>query len=106
MREFQARKKQHANWQKAIHSKWFLLFLCALLFFLTKGLFRMYHKYTLVRDDFESLNSDMGHLQKRDTELDHNIRRIDSPEGKEYEIRKKLDVVRPGEKVLYIIDTP
>lgn len=106
MREFQARKKQHANLKKIIHSKWFLLFLCICIFFLGKGLIRMYGKYTTVRDDFDTLQTDMYHLQKREIELDKNIRRIDDEEGKDYEIRKKLDVVKPGEKVLYIIDTP
>ena len=106
MREFQARKKQYANWQKIIHSKWFLLVLCILIFFLARGLLRMYGKYRIVRDDFETLNVDMGHLEQREKELDRNIRRIDGEEGRDYEIRKKLDVVKPGEKVLYIIDTP
>lgn len=66
----------------------------------------MYGKYTVVRDDFDSLRTDMDHLQKREGDLNKNIRRIDNEEGRDYEIRKKLDVVKPGEKVLYIIDTP
>lgn len=66
----------------------------------------MYGKYTTVKGDFETLRTDMDHLQKREKELNRNIRRIDDAEGRDYEIRKKLDVVKPGEKVMYIIDTP
>ena len=106
MREFQARKKQNANVQKIMKSKWFLLFLCTCIFFLGRGLLRMYGKYKAVSSDFDMLQADMDNLQKRETELDRNIKRIDGEEGKDYEIRKKLDVVKPGEKVLYIIDTP
>ena len=106
MREFQARKKQYANWQKTIHSKWFLVFLCVCIFFLARGLFRMYGKYKIVRDDFDSLQVDRIRLEEREQQLDKNIKRIDGQNGRDYEIRKKLDVVSPGEKVLYIIDTP
>lgn len=67
---------------------------------------RMYGKYKIVRDDFDTLRTDVDHLQKREAELDKNINRIDNEDGRDYEIRKKLDVVKPGEKVLYIIDTP
>lgn len=106
MREFQARKKQHANLKKITNSKWFLLFLCVCIFFLSRGLVRMLGKYKVVRDDFDTLKADVNHLQKREAELDKNIQRIDGEDGRDYEIRKKLDVVKPGEKVLYIIDTP
>ncbi|MES2986215.1 MAG: septum formation initiator family protein [Patescibacteria group bacterium] len=106
MREFQARKKQYANWQKIIHSKWFLIVLCVLVFFLSRGLLRMYGKYREVRHNFDTLHADMDHLQNREKELNRNIRRINGVEGRDYEIRKKLDVVKPGEKVLYIMDTP
>jgi cell division protein FtsB len=106
MREFHAIQKQHDNWKKVIHSKWFLLFLLVCIFFLSRGVFRIYGKYSLIQKDFNELQSDVQTLQKRDAELDVYIKRIDSPEGKDYEIRKKLDVAKPGEKTLYIVDTP
>ncbi|MES2623204.1 MAG: septum formation initiator family protein [Patescibacteria group bacterium] len=106
MREFQARKKQKATWQKTIHSKWFLLFLCVIIFFLARGLHRMYGKYQIVNGEFQELEADKARLQQRQEELDKSIKRIDGERGKDYEIRKKLDVIRPGEKVLYIMDTP
>lgn len=106
MREFQAIQKKHAFWKKIIHSPWFLLFMCMCIFFLSKGLLRIYGKYKTIHSEYTILQSDVETLQKRDAELDTYIKRIDSPEGKDYEIRKKLDVAKPGEKTLYIIDTP
>lgn len=106
MREFHAIQKQHDTWQKIIHSKWFLIFLGICIFFLSRGLLRIYGKYKAVQHDYVELQTDVTTLQKRDAELDVYIKRIDSPEGKDYEIRKKLDVAKPGEKTLYIIDTP
>ena len=89
-----------------MHSPWFLSFLCVCIFFLTRGLFRIYRTYTHIHHDYVELQSNIDTLQKRNTELNTQIQRIESPEGKDYEIRKKLDVAKPGEKTLYIVDTP
>lgn len=106
MREFQAIQKKHEHWQKITHSPWFVLFLCVCIFFLSKGLFRVYGTYIKVDQDYKKLQSDVTTLEERNTELDVSIQRLESPEGKDYEIRKKLDVAKPGEKTLYIVDTP
>lgn len=106
MREFQAIQKQHANWKRIIHSKWFLLFLLVCIFFLLRGFLRIYGKYRVVHEDYTTLQAEVEHLQKRQIELDTHIKRIESEEGKDFEIRQKFDVVKPGEKTLYIIDTP
>ena len=106
MREFHEIQKQHDTWQKIINSKWFLLFLGICIFFLTRGVIRIYSKYRVIQHDYSELQTDVQALQHRDAELDTYIKRIDSEEGKDYEIRKKLDVAKPGEKTLYIVDTP
>ncbi len=106
MREFQAIQKKHEYWHKTIHSPWFMLFLCICIFFLARGLFRIYQTYVHVKKDFVELQADVTVLEQRDAELDTRIQHIESPEGKDYEIRKKLDVAKPGEKTLYIVDTP
>jgi cell division protein FtsB len=106
MREFQAIQKKHEKWKKIIHSPGFLFFLCICIFFLSKGLFRIYHGYDRVHQDFTELQSNVTTLQQRNAELDMDIQRIESSDGKDYEIRKKLDVAKPGEKTLYIVDTP
>ncbi len=106
MREFHAIQKQHDTWKKIIHSKLFLLFLLICIFFISRGLLRIYGKYATIRNDYDELQADVHDLQKRDAELDTYIKRIDSEDGRDYEIRKKLDVAKPGEKTLYIINTP
>lgn len=106
MREFQAIQKKQAFWRKIMRSPWFLIFLCICIFFLSKGLFRIYSKYKLIQREYTDLQSEVNVLQNRNIELDKHMKRIESPEGKDYEIRKKLDVAKPGEKTLYIVDTP
>jgi len=106
MREFQAIQKKHEHWYKITHSLWFVLFLCICVFFLARGLFRIYRTYIHIEKDFVELQSEVTTLEKRNAELDTQIQRIESSEGKDYEIRKKLDVAKPGEKTLYIVDTP
>lgn len=51
------------------------------------------------------MQKDLEKIKKRDIELDSKIQHFDSPEGKDIEIRKRLDVSAPGEQVIHIIDT-
>ena len=51
------------------------------------------------------MQKDFEKIQKRDIELDRKMQRFNSVEGKDMEIRKRLDVSAPGEQVIHIIDT-
>ena len=106
MREFQARKHQQAIFIKIIHSKWFFVVLCVALFFIIKGTIRVYKNYKVARDDLQKVKTDMDVLEKRNKELDIRLEHLETEEGRDYEIRRKLDVVKPGERVIQLIDTP
>lgn len=106
MREFQARKQQHALVARVINSRLFLIGLCIILFFILKGTIRVYNNYRVARSDLEKVQHDIGVLEKRDHELDKQLGHLQTEEGKDYEIRRKLDVVKPGERVIQVIDTP
>lgn len=43
--------------------------------------------------------------QKRSQDLNKKMEYLQSVEGKDLEIRKRLDVSAPGERVIHIIDT-
>ncbi len=104
MREFQARKQQNALFAKILHSQWFFVFLIILLFFVIRGTFRVYHNYSIARDDLHKVKDDINTLQKRNSQLDKDLGRLNTEEGRDYEIRRKLDVVKPGERVIQVID--
>ncbi|MEN9604953.1 MAG: hypothetical protein RJB39_638 [Candidatus Parcubacteria bacterium] len=86
-------------------SPWVLLVLLIALFLLCKGTWRVYANYADSKRELERLQTDLDQSRKRDAELDANIRKFQSPEGNDYEIRKRLDVAMPDEKVIQIIDT-
>ncbi len=51
------------------------------------------------------MQEDLEKTRKRDAELDKKMERLKSSEGHDLEIRKRLDVSAPGERVIHIIDT-
>lgn len=106
MREFQARKHQHAMIARVIRSRWFLAVLIIAVFFIVRGTIRVYKNYTIAREDLQKVKSDIEVLEKRNAELDTQLGHLETEEGQDYEIRRKLDVVKPGERVIQVIDTP
>lgn len=83
-----------------------MVFLCVLIFFILRGTIRVYKNYTIASDDLKRIKTDIDTLQKRDAELDIQLKHLETDNGKDYEIRQKLDVVKPGEKVIQIIEAP
>lgn len=106
MREFQARQSRNAILARVGRSRLFLAVLCIALFFIIRGTIRVYGNYANASRDLEKVRTDIDALEKRNSELDQRLEHLQTEEGRDYEIRKKLDVVRPGERVIQIIDTP
>jgi cell division protein FtsB len=104
MREFRARQDRNEWFIKIIHSKWFLVVLAIALFFVVRGTIRVYRNYSVASEDLDKVKEDIQTLQKRNAELDVSLEHLQTEEGKDYEIRKKLDVVKPGERVIQVID--
>ena len=104
MREFQERKKQKATFDKILSSKWTLIFFSILFIFLIKGNIRILKNYFHVKDKYNQDLKSYEELQKRDIQLNKDINRLNTEEGLDYEIRKKLDVSKESEKVIKIID--
>ncbi len=104
MREFQERKKQQANLQRFLSSKWTLVFLLILLILLIKGNIRIFKNYLHVREKYNEDLKFYEELKRREMQLNRDIERLKTEEGLDYEIRKKLDVSRENERVIKIID--
>lgn len=105
MREFRARKKENTTFTRWISSPWVLLVLLIALFVLFRGTWRVYANYAESKRELDRIQTDYDRALKRDKELNANIRKFQSPEGYDYEIRKRLDVSMPDEHVIQIIDT-
>ncbi len=104
MRELHARKKEKKRFKKFISSKIFLIIIIIILLFLIKGLFRIYNTYKDIKAESLKIHEDFEKIEKRKKEIDINIQRFETPEGIDYEMRKKLDISLPDEKVIYILN--
>jgi cell division protein FtsB len=106
VREFRARKKEQTTFARLMASPWVLLALLLVILVLFRGTWRVYMNYSQSKAELERVQEEYDRIQKRDRELDANIRKFKSQEGYDYEIRKRLDVSKPDEHVIQIINTP
>lgn len=104
MREFQAQKKQQASFNRIMNSKWSLIVLLIMLILLIKGNARIFKNYFHVKEKYNQDILFYESLKSREVHLNKDIERLNTDQGLDYEIRKKLDVSTDGEKVIKIID--
>ena len=100
MREFQEKRKIRGF----LYSKKIiilLLLVTALLFFST---IKVYLKSKNALSKNEEAKKELAELEKRKVGLEKDVNRFNTESGLEEEIRKNLNVQRPGEKVLVIVD--
>jgi hypothetical protein len=104
MREFQAKKKEQATFNRILNSKWSLLILSIILILLIKGNIRIFKNYFYVKEEYTKDLESYKNLQEREIEITKDTERLNTDSGLDYEIRKKLDVSKEDEKVIKIID--
>jgi cell division protein FtsB len=104
MREFQARKKQQASINRILSSKWTLIIALIVIAILIRGNIRIFKNYFHVKDKYNQDIEFYQSLKNREVELNKDIDRLETDQGIDYEIRKKLDVSKDDEKVIKIID--
>lgn len=96
--------KEKRKIRKIIYSNWSFVFLFVILtilvFFTAKVYVKSRNADLRNREIKESLAASEG----RQSELDSEIKRLQSESGAEEEIRKKFNVGKPGEKILMIVD--
>lgn len=66
----------------------------------------MYSNYIETKKELFQIQENLKKSQKRSQDLNKKMEYLQSAEGKDLEIRKRLDVSAPGERVIHIIDTP
>ena|SRR3989338_4823803 len=102
MREFHDRRLL----RKALFSSVSVIILALLLFFSIRGLLPIYERYSQARSLRQAAEGRLKGLEERKSELADALVRMTSERGFEEEVRKRFGVVRPGEGVVEIVDTP
>ena len=104
MREFQARKKQQATINRILNSWWTFFIALIIIIILIRGNIRIFKNYFHVKDKYNQDIELYENLKNRESQLNIDINRLNTEQGLDYEIRKKLDVSKDDEKVIKIID--
>ncbi|MBI4692167.1 MAG: septum formation initiator family protein [Candidatus Terrybacteria bacterium] len=100
MREFQEKRKL----RKIIFSKTTLVLLLFISFFLVFSTIKIYFKNRNVLSKNEKIKNELAQLNQRKSELEKEISRLGTESGIEEEVREKFDLLKPGEKVVVIVD--
>ena len=100
MRDFQARKR----WHRVFRSDAFLFFVLVANIVLIKSVWGVYKKDSVARINREGAEIILANLQDKRDGLEKEIAKLKTDRGVEEELRRRFQVVRPGEQVLVIVD--
>jgi len=81
-----------------------LIILFLILFFVVKGFFGVYQKYSFSKDELLKSESELQLLKDKKEKIDHKIQNLETETGIEQEIRSKFDVAKEGEKLIVIVE--
>lgn len=100
MREFQERRRI----KKLLHSRYAILALAVVCLLVAHALWGAYQKYEKSREIALRMSADLAALQAREDSLTQSISALDTPEGREREIRSRFGVIKPGESMVVLVD--
>jgi cell division protein FtsB len=90
--------------RKIIYDRLILLVLLIVLIVVGRGVWLLWVKNKLARDNLISSEAHLSQLEKRREMLEIKLTKLETPRGVEEEIRTNFSVVKPGEKVINIVN--
>ena len=100
MLEYQSKQK----WKKKLYSRPVFFLLILLTIVTLRGAWNLYAKQSESEKNLIEVRRQVEELRNREAELVDGIRRLETPDGVEEEIRKKFSVVREGERMVVLVD--
>jgi uncharacterized ion transporter superfamily protein YfcC len=97
--EFQKRRKI----RNRIYSKTTFFILLVIIIFLSHATWKVYKTKIESRKNFEKVLADLEQMRKNEEKLNIDLQRLSTEKGKEEEIRKKFNVAKEGEGVVYVV---
>jgi cell division protein FtsB len=98
MLEFQKKKKI----KNMVYSKLALIFILFILFLFIKATVSFYQKAQESKNRKVRAENEFTELEKRREDLEHKIKRLNSPVGVEEQLRERFDLVKEGEQTILI----
>lgn len=100
-REFQKKRKL----RNRIYSKTTVLILFVVIIIIARATWKVYKTNVESSRNLEEVSADLDAMRAREAELAYEISRLNTEKGQEEEIRKKFNVAKDGEGVVYVIET-
>lgn len=99
-RDFQKKRQL----QNRIYSKTTVVILAIVIVILLRATWNMYQANVESQNNFYRVSGQLTALRTREDDLNSEIARLNTEKGTEEEIRKKFNVAKEGEGVVYVVD--
>lgn len=96
--------KERFIWRKIFYSNFTIIFICILIFFVSKGVFKLWGKYEITKTDLEFVKSQEEQAKNRLDLNEEKLKNINTKEGKEKYIRETYSARKEGEEVIVLYD--
>lgn len=100
MKEFEDKKR----WQSLFYSPVSLVVVFLFVFLMAKGAYGMYQKYHLSKKSLDEQTARLDMLKDQRSDLEKDLRLLETEDGEEAIIRDRFRVVRPGEELVVVIE--
>jgi cell division protein FtsB len=101
MREFQEKRRL----KKFLHSRYAIGFLLVIILLMSHAVFGVYKKYERSKEIAMRARNDLAALSARHDELKDSLRDLETPEGREREVRDRFGLVKENERLVILVDT-
>lgn len=92
--------KQDGKWKRVVVFYFFVFVLIMLL----NSLLNVYEKKKAAEEALVKMQAEKEELAERKDFLDGSINKLSTPEGREFEVRRKFNVAEVGESVAIIVE--
>jgi cell division protein FtsB len=94
------------RWRRVVYSKTILVILLILLVWLGNSTYGIYTKQQKSQNNLARTQEELKDLEKRQQDLQAKIQRLNQATGVDEEIINKFRMVKEGEKMIVLVDTP
>lgn len=98
--------KEKFLWRKIFYSNFTIILICVIIFFVSRGIFKLWEKYQLTKADYEFVNAQKIEAENKVNLNEIKLSNINTPEGQEKYIRETYAVKKEGEGVIVVYNTP
>lgn len=99
-REFQNKRKV----RNRIYSKTTIFILFIVLVIFARATWGVYKTKVESKRSFDKISAEIQSLHEKEIALNAEVKRLNTEKGTEEEIRKKFNVIRGGEEVVFVLD--